>query len=93
VRVLLCGRLRLVRRLAQTVATGLFAGITVGAFNIGGPWIAIYGQCRRWKAERFASNMVTYQAPTCVFTLAIHVLRGPPPPLVLSGHAASLTPY
>jgi hypothetical protein len=68
--------LRLVRRLAQTVATGLFAGITVGAFNIGGPWIAIYGQCRRWKAERFASNMVTYQAPTCVFTLAIHVLRG-----------------
>jgi len=60
----------------QTIATGLFAGITVGAFNIGGPWIAIYGQCRKWKAERFASNMVTYQAPTCVVTLGIHLFRG-----------------
>lgn len=60
----------------HTVATGLFAGLTVGAFNIGGPWIAMYGQCRRWRADKFASNLITYQAPTCVFALAVHVFRG-----------------
>ena len=33
-------------------------------------------QCRRWRADRFASNMLTYQAPTSVFALTIHVFRG-----------------
>ena len=60
----------------HTIGTGLFAGLTVGAFNIGGPWIAMYGQCRRWRADRFASNLITYQAPTCVLALAVHVFRG-----------------
>lgn len=69
-------RLPQVESLWQTVCTGLFAGLTIGAFNIGGPWIAIYGQCRRWRADRFASNMLTYQAPTSVFALTIHVFRG-----------------
>ncbi|MCX5823494.1 MAG: sulfite exporter TauE/SafE family protein [Deltaproteobacteria bacterium] len=55
---------------------GFLAGILGGAYNSNGPPIAIYGTLRRWRPDRFRTNLQGYFFPSSVIIVAGHGLGG-----------------
>ena len=55
---------------------GLTSGLLGGAYNTGGPPIAIYGTLRGWSPLDFRSTMQGFSIMTCGFILAAHAAAG-----------------
>jgi hypothetical protein len=56
--------------------SGFFAGLLGGAYNIGGPPIIIYGNCRGWMPAEFKSNLQSFFLVGTLFVAAAHALSG-----------------
>ena len=55
---------------------GLLGGMLSGAYNVGGPPVVIYGQCRGWKASAFKSNLQGYFLAGGITVIATHWTMG-----------------
>ena len=56
--------------------TGLFSGILGGAYNTSGPPLVIYGNCRRWSAGEFKSNLSGFFVINSIMVTASHLWSG-----------------
>jgi len=56
--------------------TGLFSGLLGGAYNIAGPPIVVYGNCRGWDAAQFKSNLSGFFIINSLFVATSHVVNG-----------------
>ncbi len=54
---------------------GFVSGIFSGAYNIGGPPVVIYGNCRRWPPEIFKSNLNSFFLLNNLAVLINHFLH------------------
>ncbi|MEW6403990.1 MAG: sulfite exporter TauE/SafE family protein [Chloroflexota bacterium] len=57
-------------------ATGLLSGMLGGAYNTSGPPVIIYGNCRRWGAAEFKSNLSGFFVINSLVVTASHFLSG-----------------
>ncbi len=55
---------------------GFVAGIIAGAFNIAGPPVIIYGNCRRWPPAMFKVNLQGFFVAVSVMVLVGHFSAG-----------------
>jgi uncharacterized membrane protein YfcA len=62
---------------------GLLGGMLSGAYNVGGPPVVIYGQCRGWKASAFKSNLQGYFLAGGITVIIAHWTVGNMTPAVL----------
>lgn len=67
-------RLPALRRPAWGYSAGFAAGILGGAYNISGPPIIVYGNCRRWPPEEFKSNLQGFFLLNSIVIVGVHVL-------------------
>lgn len=56
--------------------TGLVAGMFGGAYNISGPPVIIYGNCRRWEPEVFKSNLQGFFVVNSLMVVVGHAMSG-----------------
>ena len=56
--------------------TGLVSGMLGGAYNTSGPPVVIYGNCRRWDAGEFKSNLSGFFVINSVMVTASHFFSG-----------------
>jgi uncharacterized membrane protein YfcA len=54
---------------------GIMAGILTGSFNIPGPVVVFYGQCRRWTPEEFKGNLTGFFWFNAVAIAVGHALK------------------
>ncbi|MEM9448041.1 MAG: sulfite exporter TauE/SafE family protein [Cyanobacteria bacterium P01_E01_bin.6] len=54
---------------------GMVAGILTGSFNIPGPPVVFYGQCRRWLPQEFKSNLAGFFCFNSVAVVMGHGLQ------------------
>jgi uncharacterized membrane protein YfcA len=57
-------------------ATGLVSGVLGGAYNTSGPPVVIYGNCRRWSADEFKSNLSGFFIINSIMVTTSHTLGG-----------------
>jgi uncharacterized membrane protein YfcA len=57
-------------------ATGLISGMLGGAYNTSGPAVVIYGNCRRWDASEFKSNLSGFFVINSVMVTTSHFFSG-----------------
>ncbi|MBP6473647.1 MAG: sulfite exporter TauE/SafE family protein [Chloroflexi bacterium] len=55
---------------------GFVAGVLGGAYNISGPPVIIYGNCREWPPAEFKSNLQGFFAVSSYTVIAVHALSG-----------------
>ncbi len=55
---------------------GFIAGLLTGAYNTGGPPVAIFGTLRRWPAERFRATMQSWGMTGGTWAIACHSWEG-----------------
>lgn len=55
-------------------ATGLVAGMLGGAYNVSGPPVILYGNCRRWAPAEFKSNLQGFFFINSVFVVIGHAI-------------------
>jgi uncharacterized protein len=56
--------------------TGLASGLLGGAYNIAGPPIVVYGNCRGWDAAQFKSNLSSFFVFNSLFVTFSHFAGG-----------------
>ena len=56
--------------------TGLVSGMLGGAYNTSGPPVVIYGNCRRWDAGEFKSNLSGFFVINSVMVTTSHFFSG-----------------
>jgi uncharacterized membrane protein YfcA len=56
--------------------TGLVSGMLGGAYNTSGPAVVIYGNCRRWSAAEFKSNLSGFFVINSAMVTASHLFSG-----------------
>jgi len=61
---------------------GAIGGLLSGAFNTSGPPVVVYGNCRKWSAEEFKSNLAGYFLVNSAMTVSAHWLSGNFTPVV-----------
>jgi uncharacterized membrane protein YfcA len=64
--------------------TGLFSGILGGAYNTSGPPLVIYGNCRRWSAGEFKSNLSGFFVFNSIMVTTSHLWSGHYTPQTIS---------
>lgn len=57
-------------------AAGLVSGMLGGAYNTAGPPAVIYGNCRRWSAQEFKSNLSGFFVINSVMVVTSHLAGG-----------------
>ncbi len=55
---------------------GFVAGVLGGAYNISGPPVIVYGNCRRWPPAEFKSNLQGFFVVSSYTVIATHALSG-----------------
>ncbi len=55
---------------------GILAGLLTGAYNIGGPPLVVYGNCRNWDPDAFRGNLQALILLHSTTVLAAHALSG-----------------
>ncbi len=55
---------------------GFVAGVLGGAYNISGPPVIIYGNCRQWPPAEFKSNLQGFFVVSSYTIIASHALSG-----------------
>ncbi|MBK7915672.1 MAG: sulfite exporter TauE/SafE family protein [Chloroflexi bacterium] len=55
---------------------GFVAGVLGGAYNISGPPVIIYGNCRQWPPAEFKSNLQGFFVVSSYTVIAVHALSG-----------------
>ena len=83
-------RLPLIERPVWAYLTGFISGVLGGAYNISGPPIIIYGNCRRWPARRFKSNLQGFFLFNSVLISGSHLVAGNVTPDVMTGLLVAL---
>lgn len=83
-------RLPEVRNPAWAYAFGLVAGVLGGAYNVSGPPVVVYGQCRRWSPAEFKGNLQGFFIANSLMIIATHALDGNYTPLVWEGFLYAL---
>lgn len=58
------------------IGFGLFAGLLTGAYNIGGPPLVVYGNCRNWDPDAFRGNLQALILLHSIMVLVAHALSG-----------------
>ncbi len=61
---------------------GFVAGVLGGAYNISGPPVIIYGNCRQWPPAEFKSNLQGFFVVSSYTVIAVHALSGNFTPVV-----------
>ena len=56
--------------------TGLISGMLGGAYNTSGPAVVIYGNCRRWDAAEFKSNLSGFFVINSLMVTSSHLFSG-----------------
>jgi len=56
--------------------TGLVSGMLGGAYNTSGPPVVMYGNCRRWNAGEFKSNLSGFFVINSIMVTASHAWSG-----------------
>jgi hypothetical protein len=69
---------------------GFIAGVLGGAYNMPGPAVVIYANCRGWPPAQFKSNLQGFFVLTSVLILGAHVVAGHVTPDVLRDFALTL---
>ena len=62
--------------------TGFVAGILGGAYNVSGPPVIIYSDCRRWPPAEFKSNMQGFFVVASSFVVISHAVSGNLTPII-----------
>lgn len=78
-------RLPEVKHPAWAYVFGLAAGVLGGAYNVSGPPIVIYGQCRRWLPAEFKGNLQGFFIINSMMIIATHFLDQNYTPAVWQG--------
>jgi len=68
---------------AWAYGIGFFAGIFGGAYNVSGPPVIIYGNCKNWSRSEFKSNLQGFFLVTSLFVVIGHLIGGNITPEVL----------
>lgn len=55
---------------------GALSGVFSGAYSVGGPPVIFYGNCQRWAADDFRSNLPTFFLASSTATLLGHLAQG-----------------
>lgn len=71
---------------------GAIAGLTSGAYSVGGPPVVIYGQCCRWSPTAFRSNLPAFFFINAIGVVTGHGLQGNLTPEVLRMGAIAVLP-
>ena len=56
--------------------TGALSGLLGGAYNTAGPPIVVYGNCRKWDAAEFKSNLSSFFVINSLFVVGSHYFNG-----------------
>jgi uncharacterized protein len=75
-------RLPVLAHTGWAYAFGFVSGVLGGAYNISGPPVIIYGNCRRWSPAEFKSNLQGFFLVGSCAVIATHALRGNLTPIV-----------
>jgi uncharacterized membrane protein YfcA len=67
---------------AWSYGFGFAAGLLGGAYNISGPPVIIYGNCRRWPPAEFKSNLQGFFVVSSYTIIATHAIGGNFTPVV-----------
>ncbi len=59
-----------------TYGAGLIAGALGGAYNISGPPVILYGDCRRWPPEEFKGNLQAFFLASDALVVLFHAWAG-----------------
>ncbi len=54
---------------------GFTGGLFGGAYNISGPPVIVFGNCRRWERETFKSNLQGFFFVSSIFVVVVHALN------------------
>jgi hypothetical protein len=57
-------------------AAGLASGMLGGAYNTSGPPVVLYGNCRRWSAQEFKSNLSGFFVINSLMVVTSHLWSG-----------------
>jgi uncharacterized membrane protein YfcA len=57
-------------------SAGLVGGLLGGAYNISGPPVIVYADCRRWPPQVFKSNLQGYFIVSSTAVVVVHALNG-----------------
>jgi hypothetical protein len=57
-------------------AAGLLSGMLGGAYNTSGPPVVMYGNCRRWSAQEFKSNLSGFFVINSLMVVSSHLWNG-----------------
>lgn len=71
-------------------AAGLTAGLLGGAYNVSGPPVIVYGQCRRWSPGEFKANLQAFFLVGDALVIGGHALVGNLTPEVWGRYVLSL---
>lgn len=69
-------KLPTLRRQIWAWLVGLLAGILGGAYNVSGPPVILYGDCRGWPPAEFKSNLQGFFVLSSAFVAISHALSG-----------------
>lgn len=61
---------------AWAYGLGFIAGILGGAYNVSGPPVIVYGNCRRWLPAEFKGNLQGFFLAVSLFAVLGHFLAG-----------------
>jgi len=75
-------KLPTIERQSWGVGFGIVSGMLSGAFNTGGPPLAIYGACRQWQPDVFKANMQLLLMFNSLMVAGAHLLSGHMTPTV-----------
>ena len=83
-------RLPLIQHPIWAYFAGFVAGVLGGAYNTAGPPVILYGNCRRWPAARFKSNLQGFFLFNSVLVVGSHLLADNYTPLVFKNMLVAL---
>jgi hypothetical protein len=75
-------RLPELRHPAWAWGVGFLAGVLGGAYNVSGPPVIIYSDCRRWSPAEFKSNLQGFFVVSSSFVVLVHAIGGNLTPVV-----------
>ena len=83
-------RLPTIQQPVWAYIAGFLAGVLGGAYNTAGPPVIVYGNCRRWPAAQFKSNLQGFFLFVSVLIATAHLLADNYTPLVLRSMLVAL---
>ncbi len=83
-------RLPEIRHPSWGLGFGMLSGVLSGAYNTGGPPLAIYGTARRWTPDQFKANLQALFTLNGALVLIAHVAAGHVDTLVLENSLIAL---